>query len=202
MYNQRKEDKCHRIAAFGGETGAGSVEGRGLFAGATLAGVHAEVSERDGRSLGFQEQLYYKLKNLGKKQKYVGLSIPTLGIFGDYFMYDHANRNDNQTNFKDKEQFEKEALDKNLDVGPYPAWASKFHNPEKNDKMWMGRGAGIFNFLYGWFIIPSVEGVFDKNTGKTDYAKGPSYNYGNNFLSHFFLDIVPWAMMDEWFPNP
>ena len=139
MYNQRKEDKCHRIAAFGGETGAGSVEGRGLFAGATLAGVHAEVSERDGRSLGFQEQLYYKLKNLGKKQKYVGLSIPTLGIFGDYFMYDHANRNDNQTNFKDKEQFEKEALDKNLDVGPYPAWASKFHNPE-NRQGAVGRG--------------------------------------------------------------
>ena len=41
-------------AAFGGETGAGSVEGRGLFAGATVAGVHAEVSERDGRSLSFQ----------------------------------------------------------------------------------------------------------------------------------------------------
>ena len=68
MYNQRKEDKCHRIAVFGGETGAGSVEGRGLFAGATVAGVHAEVSERDGRSLGFQEQLYYKLKNLGKNK--------------------------------------------------------------------------------------------------------------------------------------
>ena len=117
-------------------------------------------------------------------------------------MYDHANRNDNQTNFKDKEQFEKEASKKGLDVGRYPAWTSKFHNPEKNDKMWMGRGAGIFNFLYGWFIIPSVEGVFDKNTGKTDYAKGPSYNYGNNFLSHFFLDIVPWKMMDVWFPNP
>ena len=117
-------------------------------------------------------------------------------------MYDHANRNDNQTNFKDREQFEKEASEKGLDVGRYPACASKFHNPEKNDKMWMGRGAGIFNFLYGWFIIPSVEGVFDKNTGKTDYAKGPSYNYGNNFLSHFFLDIVPWKMMDVWFPNP
>ena len=71
MRNQRKEDKCHRIAAFGGETGAGSVEGRGLFAGATVAGVHAEVTGLqegfDGArgSIGFQEQLYYKLQDLG-----------------------------------------------------------------------------------------------------------------------------------------
>ena len=208
MCNQRKDERCLHIAAFGGETGAGSMEGRGLFAGVTVAGVHAEITGLqegfDGArgSIGFQEQLYYKLKNLGKKQKYVGLSIPSLGIFADRFMYDHANRNDNQTNFKDREQFEKEALDKNLDVGPYPAWASREHNPDKNVKMWMGRGGGIFNFLYGWFIIPSVEGVFDKNTGNTDYAYGPSYNYGNNFLTHIFLDYLPWKMMDVWFPNP
>ena len=126
-------------------------------------------------------------------------------------MYDHGNRNENpiqkEVMGKDgkginKEEFKKIARREGLDVGDYPAWASKYHDSEKNVKMWMGRGAGIFNFLYGWFIIPSVEGVFDKNTGKTDYAKGPSYNYGNNFLSHFFLDIVPWKMMDVWFPNP
>ena len=192
----------------GYEAGLFGAEGRGAYIGATLAGVHAEVSDRDGENWGLEEALYYKLRNDGtdpdtkKPRKYVGLNIPSLGIFSDVVMYDHGNRNDNQTNFKDREQFEKEASEKGLDVGRYPACASKFHNPEKNDKMWMGRGAGIFNFLYGWFIIPSVEGVFDKNTGKTDYAKGPSYNYGNNFLSHFFLDIVPWKMMDVWFPNP
>ena len=213
MYNQRKEDKCHRLAVFGGETGAGSVEGRGLFAGVTVAGVHAEVTDlQDGfrwsnSSLGFQEQLYYKLQDLGKgpdgkKRQYVGLSIPSLGVFGDVIKYDHGNRNDNQTNFKDREQFEKEASKKGLDVGDYPAWASREHNPEKNVKMWMGWGGGIFSFLYGWFIIPSVEGVFDKKTGKTDYAYGPSYNYGNNWLTHIFLDYLPWKMMDVWFPNP
>ena len=194
-------------ASVGREWGYGDVTGRGWYMGINAAGAYAGVSRNGGLDWGFEEGLYYKLQDLGKdpngrKRQYVGLSVPTLGIFGDYFMYDHGNRNENQTNFKDREQFEKEAKDKGLDYDVYPAWASKYHDSEKNVKMWMGRGAGIFNFLYGWFIIPSVEGVFDKNTGKTDYAKGPSYNYGNNFLSHFFLDIVPWKMMDVWFPNP
>ena len=197
----------------GYEAGLFGAEGRGLYAGGTLAGVHAELSHlEDGpdsrSSWGFEERVYYMLRNdgpdpkTGKPRKYVGLSIPSLGIFSDIFMYDHGNRNANQTNFKDREQFEKEASKKGLDVGRYPAWASREHNPDKNVKMWMGRGGGIFNFLYGWFIIPSVEGVFDKNTGNTDYAYGPSYNYGNNFLTHFFLDWLSWKMMDVWFPNP
>ncbi|MBR6317435.1 MAG: hypothetical protein IKR75_03295 [Fibrobacter sp.] len=208
MSNQRKDERCLHVAAFGGEVGSVGMEGRGLYAGATVAGLHAEVSERDGDSWGFEERIYYKLRNdgtdptTGKPRKYVGLSFPSLGIFSDVFMYDHGNRNDNQTNFKDREQFEKEASKKGLDIGRYPAWASREHNPDKNVKMWMGRGGGIFNFLYGWFIIPSVEGVFDKNTGNTDYAYGPSYNYGNNFLTHIFLDYLPWKMMDVWFPNP
>lgn len=61
--------------------------------------------------------------------------------------------------------------------------------------MWMGRKS-IFSFFYGWLLIPSVEGVFNKETGKPDYNNGPSYNYGNNILSHIFLDVIPWVIMD------
>ena len=90
MYNQRKEDKCHRIAVFGGETGAGSVEGRGLFAGVTVAGVHAEVSERGGRSLSFRGSVYYGSTDEGNDFGADGehrkvsrlLWIPELGSLG------------------------------------------------------------------------------------------------------------------------
>ena len=194
-------------ASAGKEWGYGKVAGRGWYMGINAMGVHAGVSSKGGLDWGFEEKMYYKLQDLGKdpngrKRQYVGLSISSFGILGDYFMYDHGNRNEKQTNFKDRAQFEKEAKDKGLDYDVYPTWASREHNPDKNVKMWMGRGGGVFNFLYGWFIIPSVEGVFDKNTGNTDYAYGPSYNYGNNFLTHFFLDWLPWKVMDVWFPNP
>ena len=204
MYNQRKEDKCHRLAVFGGETGAGSVEGRGLFAGATVAGVHAEVSERGGASWGGEERIYYKLRDDGpdpetnKPRKYVGLSIPTLGIFSDVFMYDHGNRNDNQKEVMGKdgkgisrEQFEKLAKDNDLDYGKYPWIASLFH-PSNTDKMWMEQKS-VFRFLYGWFWIPSVEGLFFPGG---DYASAPSYNYGHNWITHFFLDVLPYLIMD------
>lgn len=46
-------------AAVGYEGGSVGMEGRGLFAGVTVAGVHAEVSERGGRSLSFRGSVYY-----------------------------------------------------------------------------------------------------------------------------------------------
>lgn len=46
-------------AVVGYESGSVGMEGRGLFAGATVAGVHAEVSERGGRSLSFRGSVYY-----------------------------------------------------------------------------------------------------------------------------------------------
>ena len=96
MYNQRKEDKCHRLAVFGGETGAGSVEGRGLFAGVTVAGVHAEIiglqEGFDGArgSIGFQEKAFFGYGNNMGRAKFddndnivrMELWMPTLGRFG------------------------------------------------------------------------------------------------------------------------
>lgn len=153
--------------------------------------------------------MYYKLRNDGpdpvtqKPRKYVGLSFPSLGIFADEFLYDHGKRNDNpiqdkvmwKDGRKDKKGFEKLAKDNKLITGKYPWIASIFHGADDNDKMWMGQKS-IFRFLYGWLLIPSVEGVFNKETGMPDYDNGPSYNYGNNILSHIFLDVIPWAIMD------
>ena len=223
MYNQRKEDKCHRIAVFGGETGAGSVEGCGLFAGVTVAGVHAEVSDRDGENWGLEEALYYKLRNDGtdpdtkKPRKYVGLNIPSLGIFSDVVMYDHGNRNENQKeiNGLNRNKFVALAEENGLKTGSYSEWTSGLHennkllyylrligstltfsliDPPKRtiDKMWMGTDSR-FSFLYGWFLIPSVEGLFYPGG---EYVRGASYNYGNFFLSHIFWDIIPSMVFD------
>ncbi len=191
-------------SSYGYEQGFFGAEGRGMYAGISGYGLHAEVSQNGGTNWGFEEKAYYKMKNLGKDpetgkpRKYVGLSIPTLGIFSDVFMYDHGNRNDNQKEVMGKdgkgisrEQFEKLAKDNDLDYGKYPWIASLFH-PSNTDKMWMEQKS-VFRFLYGWFWIPSVEGLFFPGG---DYASAPSYNYGHNWITHFILDVLPYLIMD------
>ena len=124
----------------GYEAGLFGAEGRGAYIGATVAGIHGEVSDRDGESWGLEEALYYKLRNDGtdpetkKPRKYVGLNIPSLGIFSDVVMYDHGNRNDNQKEVMGKdgkgisrEQFEKLATEKVMISGHYSAAASVLH---------------------------------------------------------------------------
>ena len=192
-------------ASVGREWGYGDVTGRGWYMGINAAGAYAGVSRNGGLDWGFQEGLYYKLQDLGKdpngrKRQYAGLSVPTLGIFGDYFMYDHGNRNENPIQKEvmgengkgiNREQFEKLAIKNNLDYGKYPWIASLFH-PENTDKMWMGRKS-VLSFLYGWFLIPSVEGLFFPGG---DYASAPSYNYGHNWITHTFLDVIPYLIFD------
>lgn len=189
----------------GYEAGLLGMEGRGLFAGANIAGLHAGWSRNGGYSYGFEEQVYYKLKNDGpdpvtqKPRKYVGLSFPSLGIFSDEFLYDHGKRNDNQPNFKNRDEFEEFAKDPDNDMkfGPYPESQSKYHH---GTKMWMAKTAPL-HFLWFdlLFTIPAIEAVFDKNGNSV--PGDASYNYGQNWASHLFLDIVPWKVMDEWFPN-
>ena len=155
----------------GYESGFFGKEGRGLYAGVTEAGLHAEVSRLENgfsdaqKSWGFEMNLYYKMKNLGddpetgKPRKYVGLSIPTLGVFSDILMYDHGNRNDNpiqkEVMGKDGkginvEEFKKIADREGLDVGDYSAWASREHNPEKMLRCgWAGVAAYLISCMVG-----------------------------------------------------
>ena len=208
----------------GYEAGLFGAEGRGFYAGGTLAGVHAEVSERDGSSWGMQESVYFKLQDDGpdpktdKPRKYVGLSIPTLGVFSEVVKYDHGNRNDNQKDIEglNRGKFNALAESKGLETGHYSPGASGLHENNKLvyylrligskltfslidpprrtvDKMWMGRNSS-FSFLYGWFLIPSVEGLFYPGG---EYVKGASYNYGNFFITHILWDIIPSLVFDH-----
>lgn len=68
------------------------MEGRGLYAGATVAGLHAEVSERDGDSWGMQERVFYGIGNNVGRARFEDnndvvsseLWIPSLGRFGHF----------------------------------------------------------------------------------------------------------------------
>ncbi|WP_143395149.1 hypothetical protein [Fibrobacter sp. UWH1] len=93
-------------------------------------------------------------------------------------------------------------------TGEYPDEMNEFHNPEKNVKMWMAKEEDApflikmnINGKEHQFLssIPSIEGVFNRTTGVSDHK---SYNYGNNYISHTFFDIIPWKFMDDWFKNP
>lgn len=216
MYNQRKQDKCHCIAAFGGETGAGSVEGRGLFAGATVAGIHAEVSERDGRSLSFRGSVYYGVRSnipgkvgadgSAKSVMSWGLHIPTLGHFG-YFESDfdfsnggvkkanddalekvfaddpklvervenqRSNGNTNYYSAEDTEIFRRELLN------PNRGFEEVKHIGEHGDGVkYTYRKKGSMPWTWG-----QIEFVV-----RSDGSSYASYNYGNNPVTHFVLDL-------------
>jgi hypothetical protein len=187
-----------RVSA-GYEAGLFGMEGRGMYVGASAgvkgASLYASWAENGGFDYGGQAKASYKMINNGPKEKYVGFEV---GIFD--FLYDHDARNENQPNFNSIEEYEKYASDNDMLVGQYSKLQSKAHNPEKNVKMWMAKSKpiSIFGIL---LTIPSIEGVFNKKTGKTDPGSA-SYNYGNNWITHGLLDVLSWLVMDEWFPNP
>lgn len=109
----------------------------------------------------------------------------------------------NQPNFKTREEFEQYADEHDMITGKYNEASSKFH--KEGDKMWMARPEDAPNRTVpglGWFYtIPSIEGVFSREDGNHDgfhnsVQGSASYNYGNNLITHLWLDIVPWKVMD------
>ena len=210
-------------ASVGREWGYGDVTGRGWYMGINAAGAYAGVSRNGGLDWGFEEGLYYKLMDLGNDpktgriRKYVGLSIPTLGIFSDVIMYDHGNRNENPIQKEvmgengkgiNREQFEEMAKEKGLKFGHYSSLGAALHEPNSGNFIW-GYIKGLFtrNFPHPtvdkmwmqegdmhWWQVPAVEGLFTKNG---NYYPAPSYNYGNNLVSHFFWDMVPYWVFDK-----
>ena len=226
MYNQRKEDKCHRIAAFGYETGAGSVEGRGLFAGVTVAGVHGEVSHlEDGGqgSWGVQERLYFGIGNNSNDEGLDGntksivkweIYLPTLGFLG-HFTFGHGydvspagsgaaqdayfedNINDIEKGIVLKRDIETKdgkklysdkmvaEIHKQMMANGYSVKIEKAHtfwNRHEGDKYTYYKDGSRGN----------VEIIKIKKNNS--YA---SYNYGNNFLTHFLIDYLGYEWRDR-----
>lgn len=190
----------YKNAYVGYEHGYSGMQGRGVFAGVRGYGFHAEYSQNGGFDWGGSTKLAeYYLENNGSKQKWVGVNVMGFQVA----WYDHDARNENQPNFKTREEFEKYARENKMTVGIYPEDMSVFH--EEGVKMWMARPEDAPNRTVpglGWFYtIPSIEGVFSREDGNHDgfhnsVQGSASYNYGNNLITHLWLDFVPWKVMD------
>ena len=115
MCYQRKEDRCLRIAefqasAFGGlarvstgyEAGLFGAEGRGVYVGGTVAGIHGELTHIEKGpggvqgSWGLQESMYFgvgdthgtKAANNIQKTVHLEFWLPSLGNFGHIMVGD------------------------------------------------------------------------------------------------------------------
>ena len=107
-----------------------------------------------------------------------------------------------------RDAFEKLAKKKGMESGHYSALGAALHEPHPASYIW-GLIKGLFTGNYPkatvdkmwmqkgdmhWWQVPAVEGLFTID-GK--YYPAPSYNYGNNWISHFFFDMVPYWIFDK-----
>lgn len=221
MYDQRKQDKSHCIAAFGYEEGFLGMEGRGLYAGATVAGVHAEVSERGGRSLSFRGSVYYGSTDEGNDFGADGIHrkvsrllwIPELGSLGRIKLgaaVDETKKGLGITQMEKtlemvgkidksyaeelREAYKKSETGYSLTEMQYEKLSEFLVTKGGLKRVWRpslpwdsyhkdtyakgGLDYGNIEFKY-W---PGCDNVFS------------SYNYGNNVIDHFFLDVIGYLM--------
>ena len=199
----------------GYEEGFLGMEGRGLYAGATVAGLHAEVSERDGDSWGMQERVFYGIGNNVGRARFEDnndvvsseLWIPSLGRFGHFTFgekydvspegsgaaqdaYFEDNINDIEKGIVLKRDIETKdgkklysdkmvaEIHKQMMANGYSVKIEKAHtfwNRHEGDKYTYYKDGSRLN----------VEII--KIGGNNSYA---SYNYGNYWWSHFFIDFM------------
>ena len=204
----------------GYDLGLLGMEGRGLNAGGTIAGLHGEVSQRDGGSWGFEERLYYGIGNNVGRARFEDnddivsseLWNPSLGRFGHITFgdqYDVSN-----------DGLRKALYDKIISI------LKNSSNPEdiavrKEVKRALDANKNLStkNFLragralrrFGFELVDRMGDHNDKSTkvtfrkaGSSEYGNiefgsrvwnndaYSSYNYGNNFITHFLIDYLGW----------
>ena len=261
MYNQRKEDKSHRIAAFGGEAGACvgvenfqgmtvynelyaqfggglarvstgyeaglfGAEGRGVYVGGTVAGIHGELTHIEKGpggaqgSWGLQESMYLSFGNNtgiaaadGKTTSMVSAEIwfPTLGSFGHSAFgdqYDVSSLGIRKTQLEKIRSILKNSS--NPEDIAVVGILDKLLNDDNEiiktrEFLRIGRA-----LRRNGFELVDRPGDHSDGTTKFTFRKANSweygniefmssvkqdkaycsYNYGNNFLTHFFIDYL------------
>lgn len=213
-------------AAVGYESGSMGMEGRGLFAGATVAGVHAEVSERDGRNLSFRGSVYYgstdEGNDLGADEEHRKVSrllwIPELGSLGRFKLGASVDETRAGVRKAGKDAVlamveAREGVDSDLYLDLVDDYNSTLN--KKIDQL----SPKMANRLNDWMLSNGMERVWrlnllhPKEEKRTYRAKGSStygnieimygngytyssYNHANNIIDHFFLDMIGY-----WFSN-
>ena len=217
MCYQRKEDRCCRIVPFGYEWGFLGMEGRGLFAGATVAGVHAEITglqkgfDRARGSIGFQEKVFFGYGNNMGRAKFddndnivrMELWMPTLGRFGHLTFgdqYDVSREGIAKAQReKIKELLGEEFLQRYESEKDLAKKATMLHNAMSEAGFENKKRLNLLHegkkITYGkkgeiWGDYGNVETITDYSKNGKPIGMYSSYNYGNHYWTHLIIDVI------------
>ena len=197
----------------GYEMGFFGMEGRGLYAGVTAAGLHGEVSWRDAGSFSFEGSMYFgfgnnTLNDHGERNGITSaeLWLPTLGRFGHFAIGEKCDvtpegNGDAQDAFFENNINDKEKgiiLKRDIKTEGGKKYSDKM--VAEIHKQMMANGYSV-KIEKAHTIWNRHEG--DKYTYYKDGSRGnveiikiggnysyASYNYGNNMWTHFFIDYL------------
>ena len=206
----------------GYDLGLLGMEGRGLNAGGTIAGLHGEVSQRDGGSWGFHGSLYYGStddgNDFGADRNHHKVSrllwIPELGSLGRFKLGDAVDETRDGLGITQKEKI-LEMVEK---IDKY--YAEELREAYKKSRTGYSLTEMQYEKLSEFLVTkgglkrvwrPSLPWdpyhkdtyangrLFDYGNIEFKYCPGTndvfsSYNYGNNVIDHFFLDVIGYLM--------
>ena len=194
-------------------------EGRGWYAGASAYGLHSQYAQNGGWSYGGQEQVYLGYGNNTGKQGADGktgsvvsaeLWLPTLGKYGHFAFgetYDVSGEGSRKQQIAvilkiigEKNRSLYENIKKNgftLDNVKSLQLFLLMDGYETVDH-YNGHEEGSVKTTYrpkGSWGYGNIEFISKENTSKP-YVYS-SYNYGNNYFSHFIIDFIGYKGRDS-----
>ncbi|SMP46368.1 RHS repeat-associated core domain-containing protein [Fibrobacter sp. UWB10] len=205
-------------SSYGYEQGFFGAEGRGMYAGISGYGLHAEVSQNGGTSWGFEERLYSGIGNNSSSLAADGttasmvkweLWMPSLGRFGHFTFgdgYDVSNdglgkaladevvpllkSSSNEDDWKLAEKIRNNP--NNLTYAEFLKLDQfLLANGFEHVKRMNNHPDGFKKVTYrkaGSTLYGNLELMYSKGENRA-YS---SYNYGNNHISHMLIDLFGW----------
>ena len=203
----------------GYELGLFGMEGRGLYAGGTVAGLHGEVSQRDGGNWGFDGSVYYGIGDKhGEKSLNDGAQnnvhreiwIPSLGQYGHFKIggtYDVSHQGMSKAHIDAMEAEAKQIKDEAVRKKALDLISKKGTNMTLDEirtlASYLGRSARVLPWYMDWsckydkIVIDGTSGGYPQIEFKyvQDGSNGStkafsSYNYGSNVASHLLIDFA------------
>ena len=198
----------------GYEQGLFGMEGRGFYAGGNIGGLHAEVSQNGGTSWGFQESVYYgvtdKFGDVSADGKHQNVNrmiwIPTLGKYGNFNLGGNFDVTNKGIQLKQKEYL-LNLVKKSGDDNFYEILKKAYGNGTDLSQ-------ADFANVCAWLETNGYKDVWRPNNPFSAYDKTTfrrewipeygniefkytengkvfsSYNYGNNLMDHFLIDMA------------
>lgn len=211
-----------QVSAFGGlerasagkEWGYYGMEGRGLYAGASVAGLHAQISEHGGKNWGFSERLFYGATDEGNDLAEDGVHrkvsrmiwIPELGLLGKFKLGNSVDETNKGLQKYQKDLLIKKSKGTELETALAKDYEKNGGNRISGDMLREVQETLLFpdgfvevsrgnkskvSYTQNRNLWGNIEFKTD-NGGMTYYS---SYNHGyQNPLDHFLLDVFGYWM--------